>query len=71
LQRTPSFVARYYGRRHRRIDYAKYDLTAARSRPRQWEWREWKIVGRNLGGTRVRLLLLHLIGGLRSRPAPT
>ncbi len=66
LQRTPGFVARYYGRRHRRVDYRKYNLAAARGRPRQWEWRERKIVGRNLGGTRVRLLLLmHLIERLR------
>lgn len=67
-QRRGDTVKAEYSKAWSSIDYAQYDPARTPPRPSPWEWRGQRYSASDLGGTRVRqLLLVRLLERLRPR----
>lgn len=67
-QRRGDTVKAEYAKAWSSIDYAQYDPARTPPRPSPWEWRGERYSASDLGGTRVRqLLLVRLLERLRPR----
>jgi SAM-dependent methyltransferase len=67
-QRRGDTVKAEYSKAWASIDYAQYDPTRTPPRPSPWEWRGERYSASDLGGTRVRqLLLVRTLEQLRPR----
>jgi len=67
-QRRGDTVRAEYSKAWASIDYAQYDPSRTPPRPSPWEWRGERYSASDLGGTRVRqLLLVRLLEQLRPR----